>query len=101
MMSRLLFTAIGKFVDPDRPEGLGHKSTDDPDFLFKCAIIADEIIIYEEWIENPQCIVYNHKGPFVTVKMFTCNERTLLCSFEEFDKRYQQAMNAIPNYKEN
>lgn len=100
-MSRLIFTAIGKFVDPDRPEGLGHKSTDDPDFLFKCAIVTEEIIIYEEWFENPDYKIYKHPGPFVTVKMSTCNERTLICSFEEFDKRYVASTEEVINFKHN
>lgn len=100
-MSRLIFTAIGKFVDPEQPEGVGHKSIEDPDFLFKCAIDPDEIIIYEEWFENPAYKVYNHKGPFVCVKMSTCNERMLICSFEEFDKKYMTAMQDLVNFKHN
>lgn len=100
-MSRLIFTAIGKFVDPDRSENIPYESINDPDFLFKCALIPEEIIIYEEWSENPHHEVYNHKGPFVTVKMPTCNERTVICSFEEFDRRYLAAMEGAINFKHN
>ena len=94
MMTNLIFTAIGKFL-PDEPiEGIS-KPIDSGDFLFRCAIVPSEVMIYEEWFANPDFPYYHHKGPFLTVKLKSCTERTLICTFEEFHLKYQAAMSAI------
>lgn len=94
MINRLIVNAIGKFCDPIL-EDIETDPLKDPDYLFKVGIIFGEVTLYEEYVPNPEFPYYQYKGPLT--KVYIMDEvRMCLISFEEFDAKYQEAMQLIP-----
>lgn len=92
MINVMILSAIGKFTDPNLPEDITRNHIEEPDYLFRIAILPESIIGYEEYIPNPEHPYYQYKGPIIKILLTEDYERMCLISFDEFNQLYQKAM---------
>lgn len=87
-MSRLLATAIGKRTIPNEIEGMETPASKREDYLFKVAIIFDNVEAYSQYVPNPKIGYYHYTGPMTEICLSNGIEYMILMDFNTFDEAY-------------
>ena len=97
-MNRIITKAIGKFINPKISEDL-RDPREEADCYFKVAFLLKDILLYEEYVENPEYRYYQYNKPLTKITFRQGYEFIILLSFNEFDKLYSEFINSVNNIK--